>query len=146
MWQQPVAFMTTFNSCESVPRSCFPAHTNPHRLAISHQAFTRAYPLYGVCLFRLYEGISDVLKQLFDDWDNDVQSDGVISALCLQRYFFWSNLLLSNQKQQIGFAAVSATSLMCDDAQKQAWGQEKKKLRFCLMKIILSSSVLNQKI
>lgn len=60
-----------------------PAHTT-HRLSISHQALTlpphaslhhhqllHAYWLYRVCLLWLYGGISDVLKELFDDWDND---------------------------------------------------------------------------
>lgn len=62
-----------------------PAHTT-HRFSISHQALTlppphtslhhhhqslHAYWLYGVCLLWLYGGISDVLKELFDDWDND---------------------------------------------------------------------------
>lgn len=84
MWQQPVAFMGPSSSCESVPRSCLP-HTNPHRLTISHQAFTRAHRLYAVCLLRLYGGISDVLKELFDDWDNDARSEGVVSALYLKK-------------------------------------------------------------
>lgn len=72
------------SSCESVPRSCLP-HTNPHRLTISHQAFTRAHRLYAVCLLRLYGGITDVLKELFDDWDNDARSEGVVSALYLKK-------------------------------------------------------------
>lgn len=72
------------SSCESVPRSCLP-HTNPHRLTISHQAFTRAHRLYAVCLLRLYGGISDVLKELFDDWDNDARSEGVVSALYFKK-------------------------------------------------------------
>lgn len=59
------------------------AHTNPRRLTISHQAFTRAHRLYGVCLLRLYGGVSDVLKELFDGWDNDAQLEGVVSALYL---------------------------------------------------------------